>query len=128
MNNSPMNNHPYNHQHQHSLDESNYVERQMEEDEAGPFSPPPQQFAQSQIPQPFFTQTFQPPQIRARLCSCLGNWGLLGLRSPGQFGRDFWFFPVAIRQNSVTGYIWVGGRRQRVRYGFSQIRNFICTG
>ncbi len=122
-----MNNHPYNHQ--HSIEDSQYLERQIGEDDEGPFSPPPQQFAQQyQFPQPYFAQSVPPQQIRSRLCSCLGNWGLLGLRQPGQFGRDFWFFPVEIRRNSVTGYIWLYGRRQRVRYGFSQIRNFICVG
>jgi hypothetical protein len=126
MNNHPMNNHPYNHHRQNSYDESMHVDRPNGEEDEGPFSPPPQQFTQSQIPQPFFSYSYQPPQIRARLCGCLGNWGLMGLRQQGQFGRDFWFFPIEIRRNSVTGYIWVGNRRQRVRYGLSQIRNFIC--
>jgi hypothetical protein len=125
-----MYNHPYNHHHQDSYDEPLYVDRPNGEDEEdGPVGPPPQQFIQqSQIPQPFFTSSFQPPQLRARLCACLGNWGLLGLRRQGQFGRDFWFFPTVIRRNSVTGFIWIRGRRQRVRYEYSQIRNFICFG
>jgi hypothetical protein len=125
-----MYNHPYNHHHQDSYDEPLYVDRPNGEDEEdGPFGPPPQQFIQqSQIPQPFFTSSFQPPQLRARLCACLGNWGLLGLRRQGQFGRDFWFFPTVIRRNSVTGFVWIRGRRQRVRYEYSQIRNFICFG
>jgi hypothetical protein len=124
----PTNNHPYNHYQQQSFDESMHIGRQVDEDEAGPFAPPPQQFTQAQIPQPFYTSSFQPPQIRARLCNCLGSWGLIGLRQQGPFGREFWFFPVAIRRNSVTGYIWISGRRQRVRLNFSQIRNFICFG
>lgn len=128
MHHHSMNNHPYNHHQQQSYADSMYIERQTEEDEAVPFAPPPQQFAQSQIPQPFFTQFFQPPQLRTRLCNCLGRWGLLGLRRQGPFGRDFWFFPVAIRRNSVTGFIWINGRSQRVRFNFSQIRNFICVG
>ncbi|MCM3733669.1 hypothetical protein M3196_18625 [Fictibacillus nanhaiensis] len=125
-----MYNHPYNHHHHDSYDEPLYVDRPNGEDEEdGPFGPPPQQLIQqSQIPQPFFTSSFQPPQLRARLCACLGNWGLLGLRRQGQFGRDFWFFPTVIRRNSVTGFIWIRGRRQRVRYEYSQIRNFICFG
>jgi hypothetical protein len=125
-----MYNHPFYHQSHdsHSHEEPMYVDRPNGDEDEGPFGPPPQYFQQSQIPQPFFTSSFQPPQLRARLCACLGSWGLLGLRRQGQFGRDFWFFPTVIRRNSVTGFLWIGGRRQRVRYEYSQIRNFVCFG
>lgn len=124
-----QNNNPNSHYNQHSYDENLHITRQQDEDSAeGPVSAPPFQFTQAQIPQPFFTTYYQPGQLRARLCNCLGNWGLMGLRRQAQFGRDFWFFPTAIRRNSVTGYIWMGGRRQRARFEFSQIRNFICLG
>ncbi|MFC0189493.1 hypothetical protein ACFFJY_14410 [Fictibacillus aquaticus] len=88
---------------------------------------PPQQFSQSQVPQSFFTAPpASPQQIRSMMCRCLGRWGLMGLRSQGPFGRDFWFYPSEIRINSVSGYIWRGNRAQRVRYNYNQIRNFMC--
>jgi hypothetical protein len=95
-------------------------------DRQAPTFPPPQQFAQ-QIPQTFFSIVLPSNQIRASMCQCLGRWGLLGLRFQTPFGRDIWFFPTEIRQNSVSGYTWQNGRSQRARYNYSQIRNFICT-
>lgn len=102
-----------------SLDVNN-VDRQA------PTFPPPQQFTQ-QIPQTFFSNILTTNQIRSSMCQCLGRWGLLGLRFQSPFGRDLWFFPTEIRQDSVSGYTWQSGRSQRARYNYSQIRNFICT-
>ena len=109
----------YHHFNQSALDEYD-IERQA------PSFPPPQQFSQ-QIPQAFFSNFLPTNQIRSLMCGCLGRWGLLGLRFQSPFGRDIWFFPTEIRQNSVSGYTWQSGRSQRVSYNYSQIRNFICT-
>ncbi|MCM3596734.1 hypothetical protein M4D55_13260 [Metabacillus idriensis] len=91
-----------------------------------PTFPPPQQFAQ-QVPQTFFSNFLPTNQIRSAMCQCIGRWGLLGLRFQSPFGRDLWFFPTEIRQNSVSGYTWQGGLSQRARYNYSEIRNFICS-
>jgi hypothetical protein len=128
------NNNPYNHYHQHSSDsyaEPVNVDRPDGFEDDIPTTPPPQpltqQFSQ-QIPQGFFTTQAQSYQIRSIMCRCLGNWGLLGLRFQGPFGREIWFYPTDIRRNNVSGYTWQNGRRQRVRYNYSQIRNFMCFG
>jgi hypothetical protein len=118
---------PYYQQSEESFNESTYVDRPDGED--APSSPPPQQFTQQfaqQMPPQFFSTTAQPNQLRSMFCRCLGRWGMIGLRFQGPFGRDFWFYPTEIRKNSVSGYIWQHGRTQRVRYNYSQIRNFAC--
>jgi hypothetical protein len=91
--------------------------------EDAPTTPPP-----SQMPSlpTTFSATVQPDQMRTRMCNCLGKWGFLGLRLPGPLGRDFWFYPTEIRKNGVSGYTWRGGRRRKVSYRYSQIRNFMC--
>ncbi|WLR51950.1 hypothetical protein LC040_03295 [Bacillus tianshenii] len=102
-------------------------ESYQEEDrqqEGAPTSPPPSQIPPAQTAA--FAGPVQTGQVRSRLCACLGNWGLLGLRTQGPFGKDFWFYPSEIRAESVTGYTWQSGRARRVRYRYSQIRNFMC--
>lgn len=110
----------------YSLD-MNFTDRPNGPDDDAPAYGPPQQFAQ-QVPQSFFTNSLQTNQIRGWMCQCLGKWGLLGLRFQGPFGRDIWFYPTEVRVNSVSGYTWQGGRRQRVRYNYNQIRNYMCFG
>ncbi|MCP1125659.1 hypothetical protein NKR74_20420 [Bacillus sp. 3103sda1] len=91
--------------------------------EDAPTSPPP---AQPPSAPAAFSSPIQMGQIRSALCNCLGRWGFIGLRTPGPFGRDFWFYPTEVRKNGVVGYIWQGGRRRKVSYRYSQIRNFMC--
>lgn len=98
----------------------------FDDERQAPTFPPPQQFAQ-QVPQTFFSNFLPTNQIRSVMCQCIGRWGMLGLRFQSPFGRDLWFFPTEIRQNSVSGYTWQGGLSQRARYNYSEIRNFICS-
>lgn len=91
--------------------------------EDAPTTPPP---AQPPSAPAAFSSPIQTVQIRSSLCNCLGRWGFIGLRTPGPFGRDFWFYPTEVRKNGVVGYIWQGGRRRKVSYRYSQIRNFMC--
>ncbi|WP_440602345.1 hypothetical protein [Bacillus sp. GB_SG_008] len=91
--------------------------------EDAPTTPPP---AQAPAAPAAFSSPIQTFQIRSAMCNCLGRWGFIGLRTPGPFGRDFWFYPTEVRQNGVVGYIWQGGRRRKVSYRYSQIRNFMC--
>ncbi|MCD7034156.1 hypothetical protein LRR81_07910 [Metabacillus sp. GX 13764] len=89
-----------------------------------PQTPPPGQIPT--LPESFSAAP-QSGQVRTRMCSCLGKWGLLGLRFQSPFGRDFWFYPTDIRINSVSGYVWQGGRTRSETYRYSQIRNFMCA-
>jgi hypothetical protein len=91
--------------------------------EDAPTTPPP---AQMPALPATFSGTAQTGQMRSWMCNCLGKWGLIGLRMPGPFGRDFWFYPTEVRTNGVSGYTWRRGRRQKVSYRYSQIRNFMC--
>jgi hypothetical protein len=117
---------PYSGYYQLPMNSSNDSQHFVDFDRQGPTFPPPQQFMQ-QVPQTFFSSILQPNHIRSTMCQCLGRWGLLGLRFQSPFGRDIWFFPTEIRQNSVSGYTWEDGRSQKARYNYSQIRNFICS-
>ncbi|WP_028401336.1 hypothetical protein [Ectobacillus panaciterrae] len=125
----------YNQQPQYNLQNPGYESfdeiRDVDDDEVyrpddaedAPTTPPPSQMPA--LPATFATPV-QTGQIRPLMCNCLGRWGLLGLRMPGPFGRDFWFYPTEIRKSGVSGYIWRSGRRRKVSYRYSQIRNFMC--
>ncbi|XDZ00567.1 hypothetical protein AB8E30_04160 [Bacillus manliponensis] len=99
--------------------------------EDAPTSPPPAQQPAAPAQQPAAPAAFSSPiqmwQIRASMCNCLGRWGFIGLKGQGPFGRDFWFYPTEVRQNGVSGYTWQAGRRRKVSYRYTQIRNFMCT-
>lgn len=92
--------------------------------EDAPTSAPPQQ--QPSVPSAFYAPA-QPGQIRSLICNCLGRWGVIGLKEQGPFGRDFWFYPTEVRTNGVSGYTWQAGRRRKVSYRYTQIRNFMCV-
>lgn len=113
------------------FDYGSFDERAFEEDvyrpddaEDAPVTPPPTQMLSS-LPATF-SSAAPPGQMKIWMCQCLGKWGFLGLKILGPFGRDFWFYPTEVRQNGVSGYIWQGGRRRKVSYRYSQIRNFMC--
>ncbi|MBO9128092.1 hypothetical protein [Bacillus sp. 165] len=113
-----------------SMDEMRAVEEEVyrpDDAEDAPTTPPPSQ--QPVMPATFTSATpVQSNQLQAMMCRCLGNWGFIGLRMPGPFGRDFWFYPTEVRRSGVSGYTWRAGRRQKVSYRYSQIRNFMCFG
>ncbi|SMQ84788.1 hypothetical protein SAMN05444673_6090 [Bacillus sp. OV166] len=115
---------------QNSGYESVYTSRDTDDEvyrpddaEDAPTTPPP---AQMPALPATFSGAAQTGQMRSWMCNCLGKWGLIGLRMPGPFGRDFWFYPTEVRKNGVSGYTWRLGRRQKVSYRYSQIRNFMC--
>ncbi|WP_026568297.1 hypothetical protein [Bacillus sp. UNC41MFS5] len=120
---------PYNHLQNSgygSIDETRDVDEEVyrpDDAEDAPTTPPPVQMPT--VPATF-SGTAQTGQMRSWMCQCLGKWGLIGLRMPGPFGRDFWFYPTEIRKNGVSGYTWRLGRRHKVSYRYSQIRNFMC--
>ncbi|PGM89375.1 hypothetical protein [Bacillus cereus] len=67
---------------------------------------------------------------KVALAHCLQSWGFLRLRrgeySP--FGRQFWFYPISIRNRGVTGYVWIQGGVRKASFGYDQIRRFTCGG
>ncbi|PGZ97824.1 hypothetical protein COE51_13240 [Bacillus pseudomycoides] len=134
MNNQPMyfpyvnyNQQPYyqNPGHQSVEDTREFDDDVYRPDDAedAPTTPPP---AQAPAAPSAFSSPAQMGSIRSSLCNCLGRWGFIGLRTPGPFGRDFWFYPTEVRTNGVVGYIWQRGQRRKVSYRYSQIRNFMC--
>ncbi|MFI8708327.1 hypothetical protein ACIGHG_14845 [Bacillus sp. NPDC077411] len=92
--------------------------------EDAPTSAPP---AQAPSVPSTFSSPVQMGQIRSLMCNCLGRWGFIGLKGQGPFGRNFWFYPTEVRTHGVSGYTWQAGRRRKVSYRYSQIRNFICV-
>lgn len=136
MNNQPMYfPHPNYHQPQYYPQNPNYQSlgdmREIDDDvyrpddaEDAPTSAPP---AQPPSAPSTFSSPIQMGQIRAAMCNCLGRWGFIGLKGQGPFGRDFWFYPTEIRTHGVAGYTWRAGRRRKVSYRYSQIRNFMCV-
>lgn len=91
--------------------------------EDAPTTPPPVQMPS--IPATFHG-TAKTDQLMTWMLICIGQWGLIGLKTSVPFGRDFWFFPTEIRRSGVSGYTWWKGRRQKVSYRYSQIRNYLC--
>ncbi len=106
--------------------EENYYHVTLDERQI-PFVPPGQGSVAGPptSPPPFFVPTQQVEAYAVDpggIARCLFRYTYVWLRG----FQQFWFYPIFVGRNSVSGYIWTGFRWVYSGISLRQIQSFIC--